>query len=62
MPLNCTLKMVKMVNFMLCVLQLETKLKEKFLSSHIPLAMLVPLVLNLSMNCAGGRQCRFRDF
>lgn len=24
--------------------------------------MPVPLVLNLSMNCAGSRQCRFRDF
>lgn len=45
---------------MCMLLQLKIKLKEKFLTSQIPVAMLVPLELNLSINCASGRQCQFR--
>lgn len=46
---------------MCMLLQLKIKLKEKFLTSLIPVEILVPLELNRSINCASGRQCQFRD-
>lgn len=43
------------------VTTIKNKVEKIFLTSQIPVEMLVPLELNLSINCASGRQCQFRD-